>query len=262
VWSVAAVFSIAIIVLAATCLKLVTRDPGEKRLQAVIEKVESLDPELQSRICAHRANNIPKYRAALELFDCLEIDVVIEPPIGDSIAVYHPPVENHIGLSLDFLLQNESLPNGTLWLDVKDLSVANWDGFLNLLNGLIPKNRRGDIVIETSWREADVERAVLALREDGYMVSYYLPTEAAIECEAASTHACDRLREDVIRTTSFGFSHLSFDARAYPFVGTIRDQLPSSIRFLTWDITPAWPRMDLLREVDIYIIRFPNRFST
>jgi hypothetical protein len=230
-------------------------------LEGTLTRLAALDDGLQQKVCAHRCNDVPKYRAADRLFDCVEIDVVITPPTGGPAAVYHPPHENDRGLTLDFLLANQSLPRGKLWLDVKDLSAENWKGFLDQLLELIPSERRDDIIIETGWSSPSVRQAASAFRERGFAFSYYLPTEQAIGCGPATTEACKRLREEVLLTVSMGFSHLSFDARAYTFVESIRNDLPPSVRLLTWDLSRAWRQLDLIREVDVYIVRLPIRPS-
>lgn len=259
-WSVAAVM--AVVALAAlTSSHWKARSPKDP-VQQIAAKLLSLDSSLQQKICAHRANNIPKYRSANELFHCLEIDVVVEPPIGGPATVYHPPRENNHGLTLEFLLSNESMPRGKLWLDVKDLSDDNWAPFLDMLMELIPLGRRGETIVETSWSGPSVSPAAAAFRRAGFLFSYYLPTEEAIQCGVAKSQPCDELRTFVTLTTSMGFSHLSFDARAYAFVQTMRANLPPSVRMLTWDLSRSWPQTKLIRDVDVYIVRFPSPFST
>ena len=258
--AVTAVVAFAAAVMVALCLWK-TRAPTDP-LERTLAKLAALDDGLQQKVCAHRSNNIPKYRAATQLFHCIEFDVVLDPPTGGPAAVYHPPAENDHGLTLDFLLANEDLPRGRIWLDVKDLSDDNWERFLDQLVSHIPMERRGDTIIETGWSDASVREAAAAFRGSGFIFSYYLPTEPAIECGDASSRMCDDLRTEVLLTASMGFSHLSFDARAQAFVQSIRDRLPASMRLLTWDISGKWPQMDLIREVDVYIVRFPSPFST
>jgi hypothetical protein len=258
--AITAVVAVVAAVVVAICLWK-TRAPTDP-LKRTLAKLAALDYGLQEKVCAHRSNNIPKYRSANKLFHCIEFDVVLEPPTGGPAAVYHPPAENDHGLTLDFLLANEALPRSMVWLDVKDLSDDNWELFLVQLMRLIPGERRGDTIIETGWSSPSVRQAAAAFRERGFGFSYYLPTEAAIECGADRSRICDDLRTEVLLTAAMGFSHLSFDARAYVFVQSIRDGLSPSMRLLTWDISTSWPQMDLIREVDVYIVRFPSPFST
>lgn len=236
--------------------------PPSAALQNTMTRLAALDDGLRQKVCAHRCNNVPKYRAAGEIFDCIEIDVVLDPPIRGPAAVYHPPHENNHGLTLDFLLANENLPRGKLWLDVKDLSEENWKPLLDQLLKLIPPGRRGDAIIETGWTNPAVRQAAAAFQGSGFAFSYYLPTEGAIDCGTDRSRACEDLRKNVLATVAMGFSHLSFDARAYPFVDTIRSELPPSVRLLTWDLSRPWQQPDLISEVDVYIVRFPSPFST
>jgi hypothetical protein len=205
---------------------------------------------------------VPKYRAASKLFGCLEIDVVVDPPDGGPAAVYHPPDRNYHGLTLHFLLSNEGLPAGKLWVDVKDLSEEHWPALLELLSSHVPDDRRGDVMIETGWGDDNVSAAANAFRENGFVFSYYLPTGEAIDCGSESSISCDRFRTQVKWITSLGFSHLSFDARAMDFVRTIKADLPNDMRLLTWSLGRSWPSLDLLRQVDVCLVRFPSPYST
>ena len=226
----------------------------------VFERVRELDDDTYRKICAHRANNIPMYRLALRHFNCVEIDVLVDPPAGGSAAVYHPPHTNNHGLTLDFLLTQEMLPAGKLWLDTKDLSKDNWNGYLEQLNRLIPASRRSDVVVETVWADADVQAAAIAFRQGGFAFSYYLPSDRARDCAALRTADCDAFRRQVTATVARGFSHLSFDHRGYEFVKSIRNELPPAVKFLTWDLSKAWPRPELLGDVEIYIIHLPSAY--
>ena len=224
--------------------------------------VAALDTESSRKICAHRSNNVPMYRQALQHFACIEIDVHLEPADGGPPGVYHPPETNNYGLTLDLLLTHETLPSGRLWLDVKDMSERNWQAFLSQLLTRIPADRRRDIIVETPWSDPGVERAAAAFRQRGFSFSYYLPTNEAIRCGAIRSSPCEALRAQVARTVALGFSHLSFDARAWTFVKTMQAQLPSGTRLLTWDLSRSWPQHELLDESDIYIIKYPSRFAT
>ena len=230
-------------------------------VETALARLMALDPHERRKICAHRGNDAVKYRAAALLFYCVEIDVVVNPPTGGPIAVYHPPAENDRGLTLTDLVNAEGLPRGNLWLDVKDLSSSNWLYLLDELDALIPVARRQDLIIETGWSEPSVQYAAARFRDAGYWFSYYLPTEDAIRCGDRSDAFCETFRRRVLDTLGTGFSHLSFDFRGYSFVQSIRDRLPPNIRLLTWHIRRPWPQMDLLKDVDIYIVTMPGRYA-
>jgi hypothetical protein len=227
----------------------------------VLKRTASLDSATREKICAHRSNNVPMYRQAVEHFDCVEIDVHLSPPTGGLATVYHPPETNNHGLTLRQLLTEERLPTGRLWLDVKDMNAGNWPSFLGRLSAMIPAARHGDVIVETPWSSPEVAQAAAAFRKAGFAFSYYLPMEEAMACDRLLTRACDELRGQVIRTVAMGFSHLSFDARAYPFVKSIRDALPEGTGLLTWDLSRFWPKAGLVDEVEIYIVDFPSPYS-
>ncbi|MGH8677973.1 MAG: hypothetical protein ACREUQ_06450 [Burkholderiales bacterium] len=256
-WRFAILASILAVLLAVVSWNVLTYT-----VPKVVSRLAELDAKTRTKICAHRANSIPMYRQAIQYFDCLEIDVHVNPPVGGPPAVYHPPVENNHGLTLDFLLTHEDLPKGRLWLDVKDLSEDNWNAFHERLVRLIPPDRRGDVIVETVWSESSVRQAATAFRNSGFAFSYYLPTDEAIACGNLRTLACDDFRRQVLSTVEMGFSHLSFDAHAYSFVLSINDELPAKVRLLTWDLSRMWPRKTLLDRVDVYIVTFPSPFAT
>ena len=224
----------------------------------VLRKVIATDENLRPKVCAHRCNNIPMYRFAWKHFECIEIDVHVTPKAGGSAGVYHPPDRNFHGLTLDFLLAREKLPRGTLWLDTKDLSPVNWRGYLEQLRRLIPASRRRDVIVETVWATPDVGDAAAAFRSSEFQFSYYLPTDLAARCGALATPECLAFRNEVLATLESGFSHLSFDAAAFPFVQAIQGGLPPSVKLLTWDLSREWPKRELFEAVDIYIVNLPN----
>ena len=232
-----------------------------QRLVNQYSGLAKLEPEQRSQVCAHRANSLAKYRLARRVFDCIEIDIVITPEVASEPSVYHPPDSNYRGLSLEQLLQRLSLPRGILWLDVQDLGEANWSNLYSLLGELIPVDRRADIVIETWWADDSAKDAIDAFREAGYLVSYYLPTREAADCGGHVSEYCNAFRADVLGTMRLGFSHLSFDARGYEFVQTLRDELPEGTRLLTWHTSRILPQMDMLDDVDLYVVRFPTPFN-
>jgi hypothetical protein len=136
------------------------------------------------------------------------------------------------------------------------LGEANWHGLLALLHELIPVERHPSVVIETGWADEAVADAIDAFRRSGFRVSYYLPTDRAFDCAALESEECQGFRAEVLKTMSFGFSHLSFDARGYEFVETIRDQLRGDVRLLTWHTARMLPQEEMLGDVELYIVRF------
>ena len=231
-----------------------------KRLGQQWAGLAKLEPEHRGKVCAHRANTLARYWLANRMFDCIEIDVVVTPTVADRPSVYHPGA-NYRGLSLEQLLRRSRLPAGVLWLDVKDLGESNWRTLHSLLLEHIPEDRRPDILIETGWSEEVAAMAVDEFRRSGFPVSYYLPTREAIECGPSESEDCVALREVVLRTLDLGFSHLSFDARGYEFVQAMRHELPEPLRLLTWHTARRFPQLEMLDDVDLYIVRFPTPFD-
>lgn len=257
-WLIIAVASVALV---AMSWPYATRGVQQVRgLATQWAGLEKLEPEHRGKVCAHRANTLTRYRLANRLFDCIEIDVVVTPAVADRPSVYHPG-SNDRGPSLEQLLRRSRLPAGVLWLDVKDLGEANWRTLHSLLLELVPEERLPDILIETGWADEAAAVAVDGFRRSGFPVSYYLPTREAIECGPSESEDCVAFREMVLRTLDLGFSHLSFDARGYEFVQAMRHELPQPLRLLTWHTARRFPQLEMLDDVDLYIVRFRTPFD-
>jgi hypothetical protein len=56
--------------------------PKHSAVERVFQRVAAIDDKSRPKICAHRSNNIPMYRGALDHFDCIEIDIHINPTSG------------------------------------------------------------------------------------------------------------------------------------------------------------------------------------
>lgn len=254
--------TLAAALLASVLWSPVVRGINETRLFLIQRAaLAGLESSLRRKVCAHGANSRARFRLAGWLFDCIEIDVVLAPAVADAPSVYHPPDSNYRGLSLEQLLRHTSLPAGMLWLDVKDLAEDNWHVLISLLHELVPVERRPTIVIETGWAEEAASVAIDEFRRSGFQVSYYLPTEQAIGCAARRSGECNAFRAAVLKSMRLGFSHLSFDARGYEFVQTIRHELPESVRLLTWHTARTLPQTEMLDEVELYIVRFRTPFD-
>jgi glucan phosphoethanolaminetransferase (alkaline phosphatase superfamily) len=214
----------------------------------------------RQRVCAHRNNSLIKFMEAASLFDCIEMDVTIDEV--KQTAFIHHDADDPTGLPLSTLLSLKQSRGKRLWLDVKNLSDRNVGILLSTLNAA--NRSKHDMLVEVSESTAG-STAVKLLSQAGYQVSYYLPTDPAIECAADFTlQSCSEMVSKVEEDLKIGFSSLSFDYRAMPFVSRL--QLPPGVSISTWDLrdltlalTDLHERKDI-EAFNMFIVPFKSPF--
>jgi glucan phosphoethanolaminetransferase (alkaline phosphatase superfamily) len=227
--------------------------------------IHSLSGELQNRICAHRADSWMKFNEALQVFPCIELDLVLDTS-AQQVYVFHPPKANNY-LTLKDLISHQSASRSKLWLDTKNLDKSNADFYLQYLNQLFAPANRSGILIETSLGTYDdtLLRSVLAtFRNSGYGLSYYLPTEDGIRCsQSPAAHGCAEFTDHVVAIiSSLPYNSLSFDVRAKRCAKAIQSQ--RNIQLNTWDADLRQVDkidFELLREVNMYLLPYHTRFD-
>jgi len=242
---------------------------------AELERRARLEAERGGRFCTHRGNTLLKYLEGKALYDCVEMDVVLDTSArGDGPAfVYHPPVVNP-GLPLYDLLERAGVPRLGLWLDVKNLNERNAPGLLARLSTLVPPDRRGRVLIETSNDALASSPVLHAIADSGFVPSYYLPTDLGCACLRSTGGECAReMARLATELRGGGFRGLSFDARGRVLARALRATLAPQPVLNTWtpmdrcpDGSRAMPLADqardsLLVEVQKYLIRMPSAFQ-
>ena len=185
---------------------------------------------MRDKVCAHRNNSLLKFMEALSLFNCLEIDVIMNEAAG--AAMVHHDSNDPTGLPLDVLLALSAVKGKRIWLDVKNLSDDN----VGLLLAPLKRFDRSDkdTLVEVQASTAG-SAAVKRLSEAGYTVSYYLPNKLGIKCAAnGSTGECAEFAAKVEHDLQSDFKSLSFDIKASQFVSALK--LPFHISLSTWDL--------------------------
>jgi hypothetical protein len=242
---------------------------------AALAQRARIDVQSGGRFCAHRGNSLFKFLEGKAAYDCVEMDVVLDSSArGDGPAfVYHPPVVNP-GLPLYELLANAGVPHHGLWLDVKNLAERNARPFIARLSALVPADRRGAVVIETTNDALAHSPVEHALADSGFVTSYYLPTELGCTCSRSLGGDCAR---EISRLSTAlrgsAFRGLSFDARGRSLARTLRADLTPQPALNTWtpmdrcpDGSRAAPLPDaardsLLAEVQKYLVKIPSAFD-
>ena len=225
--------------------------------------IRSFPGDWQNRICAHRADSWMKFNEALEVFPCLEIDVVLAAA-AQQVYVFHPPKANTY-LTLKDLMSGQPGGWSRLWLDTKNLDPSNAKFYLQYLNELFAPAQRPGILIETSLdtpHDALTQGMLADFRASGYGLSYYLPTKEGIRCsQSPAAVGCAEFALHVLTTISnLPYSSLSFDVRAKLLAKAV--QRRHNIQLNTWDaglkqrgdIDP-----ELLGEVSMYLIPYRSR---
>jgi hypothetical protein len=240
-----------------------------------LERRARLEAQSGGRFCTHRGNTLLKYLEGKARYDCVEMDVVLDTSArGDGPAfVYHPPVVNP-GLPLYDLLTRAGVPRLGLWLDVKNLNERNAPGFLARLSALVPPDRRGGVLIESSNDTLAESPVLRAIADSGFVPSYYLPTDLGCVCLRSTGGECARAMARLTPELRGGaFRGLSFDARGRVLARALRANLTPQPVLNTWtpmdrcaDGSRATPLADqardsLLGEVQKYLIRMPSAFE-
>ena len=195
---------------------------------------------------------------ASALFDCLEIDVIIDA--SNKTAMVHHDIDDPSGLPLSMLLQLKATDKKRLWLDVKNLSDGNAHILLDTLS--VFERNRDNTLIEVSAKMAG-SPAVSLLSESGFKVSYYLPTRLAVKCSSGKfTQECRQFATKVEHDLQSGFSSLSFDYAAKKFVSNL--QLPEELSMSTWDLQADLSGLgnrDEIENYNMFIVTFTSDFN-
>jgi glucan phosphoethanolaminetransferase (alkaline phosphatase superfamily) len=234
-------------------------------LYAKRQLIQSLPSDQQGKICAHRSDSYLKFSDAAEAFSCFEVDLVIEPQMKE-VYVYHPPKKNS-GLTLGSLLALQPERFSGIWLDVKNAQQPTLEFLLEYLNRWFPSGKRSSVLVEVSLSETEsdaLKEVLFRIRQNGYGLSYYLPTDEGIQCSTnPETPDCTKLRktvEGILRRVPY--SSLSFDVRAKRFAISI--DKPSGVEMNTWDVTvkkAADLDRDMLQRTTKYLIPYVSRFE-
>jgi heptose-I-phosphate ethanolaminephosphotransferase len=227
--------------------------------------IQTLPADQQGKICAHRADSYLKFSDASEAFSCFEVDLVIEPQMKE-VYVFHPP-KNSNGLPLGALLALQPERSSGIWLDVKNAQGPTLEFLLEYLNRWFPPKKRRSVLVEVSLSEAESEGLMDILsriRQNGYGLSYYLPTDEGIKCSIdPETPDCARFKqsvEGILRRVPF--SSLSFDIRAKRFAVSI--DKPAGVEMNTWDLNAKMASdidRDMLQKTTKYLIPYVSRFE-
>jgi hypothetical protein len=140
--------------------------PGNVSPNHLIYSLKGLD-----RIWPHRVNSLRRLKYLYNSFAGFECDVRFDVT-SSHLYVAHDPEDLSTLVFTDYLLQ-EGKDHKLFWLDVKNLQSFNTIAFCGLLERLdkrfFIKNR---IIIESPNFEA-----LEQVREQGWLTSYYMPSE-------------------------------------------------------------------------------------
>jgi hypothetical protein len=223
--------------------KRVYEEADERHLSVrrALRRITSSHPELQGAIWAHRVNTLGKMMEAAQLFAGAEIDVVYDAA-ADALLVNHPP-DPASGLRLDVLLAyaNRLNPKLSLWLDLKNLNEANVARVVQELKALDERHAiRARALAETDHTGP----AAAALRDAGFVSSYYLPTKTVLQRAdpgAPASGGCAGAAEIRRTLESRRFAAASYDWRGRRWVerclGSFLRQ--RGLRSYAWDLGPV-----------------------
>jgi hypothetical protein len=231
-----------------------------------LETVKRSNPNAYSKVWAHRVNTKEKLEEAKHLFAGIEIDAVFDA-VSNKFLIYHPPAEN-IGFELSDLLRlSADKPEMKLWLDWKNPEVEDYTRAFEELNRLDRLYRiKKRIIVETG--SYAIFSGLRNLSENGWMHSYYLPTEEIIACsKSSSTTNCAELSRQILDSAqAIGCGYLSFDHAGASFVLN-RRRMFSKYKLLSWNTDVSSTStinvhdfIKMIEPYDSFLMTFPSRF--
>ena len=226
-------------------------------------RLRSLGPIDRSKIWAHRADSLFKYKSVQKVFSGAEIDIVIDLA-KQEVFVYHPPTENG-NLTLRTFIELGGLPSKGLWLDAKNISEGNICFLREYINKIIPSRRKPDIIIESNLVTTDnaALNTLLALRRDGYSLAYSLPSYEARLCLDSGIgiekfgSGVDKVFQDM------PYDILSFDSVVSKIALDLKIQ--KKIKYATWNLSASHLEgiedHKLLSSVQVYLVPIKTKFD-
>lgn len=197
-------------------------------------------------LCYHRTNTLAKAMRGLLATNCLEMDVVVEE--DGRIDLYHPP-QASTGYTLKDAIHLSQGKDKSLWLDSKNLENPAKCQVFDRFMAKQPIGKFKKILVEFppgSHKSVGLKNCTQSLKNKGFAVSYYVPTEIGVECLNGvksgqafnNIKACVELKTDVEAAMRSGyFTDLSFDYAIEDAVERIGSS--EKIKWNTWHVNES-----------------------
>ena len=193
-----------------------------------------VDTNQSHRIFPHRVNSVGKLRDVWnDGFRSIEIDVRFGDDNMDYFRVGHH--SEVMGLKLeDFFSAMEATKVDRIWLDFKNLTVANYREALKRLDYL---DSRFDLKSKSILEISAVDSFVREFSAVGWHTSYYLPTSKVLNLlnsndEVGVKRLADRVAEQISAQNTYA---VSFDHRLYNFVKRyLESEIGNGISYHAW----------------------------
>lgn len=136
------------------------------------------------RIWLHRCNSLEKLEEKQAAYPNFEVDLVFrEPGIFD---VTHD-LDKSYGLTIEPFFEHIGETRGRMWLDIKNLSLANAALMLQAINELCETY---GVEKEQLIVESPNEEALLLFRENDFYTSYYVKFPKASRLSSSEVDSC------------------------------------------------------------------------
>ncbi len=186
------------------------------------------------RLLPHRVNTIGKMRDIVSAgINSFEIDIHYATVDSETFFEVGHDGETMSGMRLEEFLAQIPENFKKIWLDVKNVRPDNVSGIVKKLNELDSKyDIKNRIIVESSDRSA----APKLLVDEGYHVSYYLPTTKVLSIMKEKEEPKKILANELAKIVQLQHSSaVSFDLRLYDFVKKYLEPLLSTdIQYHTW----------------------------
>lgn len=239
-------------------LRLVDQGHDFFRKRSIANTVAASD---KGKICAHRTGSLLKYREAIRIFHCVEIDATIDPESG-KVYAYRPPARNNL-LNLEDLIRSGPPFSGRTVIRISNPRPDNLDILRAGLNRVFDRAQRERVAIEIPHAGHATQMPLRAIADDGYQLFYALPAESGRNCvKRPDDKACVHFRQAISQSDRLGIRGIAFDITALPFAASLGldGKLEYSIKDLSVatreDINPA-----LLTQSRSYSIPYYSAFD-
>ncbi len=183
-----------------------------------------------SRVGIHRVNSFGKLNEVQrDGFEVIELDIKI---VNGQLLVGHGEDDAMSNTQLkDYLISVDLRDVSKVWLDIKNINKENLQRCirgLNEIDSLFGLKKK--LIVETSATDYNVS----LIAQQGFDVSYYLPTEIA---QMTQDEQRNKAVELIKQLKYQKVSSISFDAALYTFVkAQLQNQISPAIQYHTWNV--------------------------
>ncbi len=176
------------------------------------------------KVMAHRVNSLEKLTYTSMFYSGVELDLVYHAE-NQSFDINHPPAKS-INLNLDQYFAKIDNKNLKIWLDLKNLNLANASLAANTLDKLVKKHGLNKSLILVESPEVELLPIFAALH---FKTSFYLPHQLHAKSENSLNKTIDSIKILLAKHPTTG---VSSDVKNYEILQKHLNKTPKYL----WDL--------------------------